>query len=152
MVAAMYAMYQLPMSLERVGAAYRRTRQAVYDVFRSRGYKLRTKELAGLTIIDGHKFTLTKGGYLRGTVAGRRTTAQRYAWEKRNGAVPQGFVIHHVDGDKLNNDVGNLELVAMADMQRRFNPTGRNQFSIQKDNGGHFNKKTKERAHGEDTI
>jgi hypothetical protein len=54
-------------SLEEVGTVYHKTRQTVYDVFRSRGYKLRSKQLKGLQILDGIRFTETKGGYLRGT-------------------------------------------------------------------------------------
>lgn len=136
LVAAMYAMYcsrneegRLN-SMADVAAVYRRTRQAVYDLFRSRGYELRTKRLAGLTMLDGIRFTLTKGGYLRGTVPGvGRTTMQRYAWEKERGPVPEGFVLHHIDGNKARNSVDNLELVPKREMSRRFNPGGRNQFS-----------------------
>ncbi len=47
-IAAMYAMYSTPgedgrpRSIEAVAKVYRKTRQAVYDMFRSRGYKLRS--------------------------------------------------------------------------------------------------------------
>jgi hypothetical protein len=76
-VAAMYAMYRkgpdgTPTSLQKIGKVYGKTRQAVYDVFRSRGYKLRSKRLDGLQIFDDVQFTKTKGGYLRGTFNGRR--------------------------------------------------------------------------------
>jgi len=35
-------------------------------------------------------------------------------WEEVNGPVPIGFVIHHRDEDKLNDAIGNLELVTRA--------------------------------------
>lgn len=45
-VAAMYAMYLMgpeghPCTLEEIGRYYKRSRQAIHDVFKSRGYKLR---------------------------------------------------------------------------------------------------------------
>ena len=128
-VAAMYAMYKTGCSLAEIAKTYRETRQAIYDVFRSRGYPLRTKQLKGLTIIDGYRFTLTKGNYLRGTVNSRRMLLHWYIWEKEHGPVPVGFVIHHKDNDPENNLLDNLELVARGDMSKRFNPTGRNQHS-----------------------
>lgn len=95
-------------SLEDIGKLYRISRQAVYDLFNLRGYELRSKKMEGLIIIDGIKFTLNKQGYLRGTVNKKRTTAQKYVWEKYNGSVPDGYVIHHKNGIKTDNDVSNL--------------------------------------------
>lgn len=34
-----------------------------------------------------------------------------WTWEQANGAIPDGFEIHHIDGDKQNNDLANLQLV-----------------------------------------
>lgn len=137
-VAAMYQMYLhggengKGCSLDQVGRAYRKTRQAVYDLFRSRGYPLRSKQLRGLTVIDGIRFTATaKGGRLRGTLPdGRRLLLSHYLWEKHTGnPVPAEHVIVFKDGDQLNTEYSNLELVPYSKMQARFNPTGKNQFS-----------------------
>ena len=32
----------------------------------------------------------------------------RLVWEKHYGAIPEGCVIHHADGNRLNNDIDNL--------------------------------------------
>jgi len=130
LVAAMYAMYRSGKSLEEVGEVYRKTRQAVYDVFRTHGYPLRAKELKGLRTFKGFRFTVTKGGYLRGTVRGRRVLMHQFVWEERYGPIPIGHVIHHKDNDPANNALENLELVPRNEMSKRFNPGGRNQFSI----------------------
>lgn len=30
-------------------------------------------------------------------------------WEDAHGPIPEGWVVHHIDGDPLNNDIDNLE-------------------------------------------
>lgn len=35
-------------------------------------------------------------------------------WKSANGPIPPGMGIHHADGNKLNDAVGNLELVSKA--------------------------------------
>ncbi len=127
-VAAMYAMYQTGKSLDEVARRYRRTRQAVYDIFRTRGYQLRSKRLNGLQVLDGYNFTLTKGGYLRGTVNGQRLLMHRYVWEKHHGPLPEEHVLHHLDGDPTNNAIENLQLVHRSKMAKTFNPKGNNQY------------------------
>jgi hypothetical protein len=37
--------------------------------------------------------------------------AHRILWEKHNGLIPKGMVVHHKDGNKLNNVIDNLELM-----------------------------------------
>jgi hypothetical protein len=129
-VAAMYELYRKGKSLEDIASTYRTTRQSVYDVFRSRGYPLRSKKLIGLTVLDGIKFTLMKGGYLRGTIPGKgRMTMQKYVWEKRNGPIPDGYVICHKNKNRIDNNLENLELISASMMSRKFNPEGHNQFT-----------------------
>lgn len=137
LVAAMYAMYQTGKSLEEIGNIYGKSRQAVYDVFRTRGYPLRSKQLKGLQILDGIKFTIMKGGYLRGSVGTRRMTMQKYVWEKHHGPVPADHVIYHLDRNPANNAIENLAILHKTKQQSVFNPNGLNQFSP----GGNGHKK-----------
>jgi hypothetical protein len=39
----------------------------------------------------------------------------RLVWEQFNGPIPEGMVINHIDGNKKNNDLNNLELVTHAE-------------------------------------
>lgn len=39
----------------------------------------------------------------------------RVVWEATNGAVPTGWHVHHLDHNKRNNNLGNLELSPQAD-------------------------------------
>lgn len=58
-------------------------------------------------IIDGLKFYKRIDGYFKSS----NGYAHRYVWEKHNGPIPKGFHVHHVDGDKSNNSVKNLEII-----------------------------------------
>jgi len=59
---------------------------------------------------DGLKFTRDDktGYYLNSTI---RKRLHRYVWEKHNGEIPKGHHIHHMDGNKNNNDISNLQLL-----------------------------------------
>jgi predicted DNA-binding protein YlxM (UPF0122 family) len=131
-VSAMYAMYKQGKSLDKIAKTYRKTRQAVYDVFRSRGYELRSKQMKGLQVIDGINFTEMKQGYLRGTYKGKRILAHYYIWEKEKGIVPNGYVIQHLNSNPSDNKIENLALVKKEDMARVFNPKHYNQFTCPK--------------------
>jgi hypothetical protein len=128
-VAAMYVMYQQGKSLEEIARSYRKSRQAVYDLFHSRGYKLRSKKLDGLVTINGINFTLTKGGYLRGSLAGKRVLAHHLIWEHYHGKIPEGYVIYFINGNKQCIGIDNLKLIKKSDMSKTFNPKGNNQYT-----------------------
>lgn len=126
LVAAMYAMYCCgpegrPYTLEEVGKIYRRSRQAVYDVFKSRGYPLRSKPVKDSVIIDGRKFTPRHDRYWRAT-AGDRKQLHVYIWEREFGKLPAGHGIHHKDLDRGNNDLANLECLPIAEISSKHNP------------------------------
>lgn len=37
---------------------------------------------------------------------------QRAVWEFYNGSIPEGYQIHHIDGNKQNNNISNLQLLS----------------------------------------
>lgn len=51
----------------------------------------------------------TDGGYYRNAKTGERL--HRYVWRFYNGEIPDGYEVHHIDGDKGNNDISNLQLL-----------------------------------------
>ena len=68
---------------------------------------------------DGRKFTRdeTTGYYLCSSRSanGVRKRMHVYVWEYYNGLVPKGFQVHHIDENKSNNDISNLELLSITE-------------------------------------
>lgn len=62
--------------------------------------------------VDGINFYKSASGYWFGSKSGcvpKRLHV--YVWEKHNGKIPNGSHIHHIDGNKDNNEIENLQLV-----------------------------------------
>lgn len=110
----MYTIYESGKSLQNVAEMYGVTRQSVYAMFFRRGFNLREKKKLPHIIVDGLKFTITKGGYYFCTTEDL-LSLHKYVWEKQNGPIPNGSEIHHVDFNKLNNDISNLRMLTTAD-------------------------------------
>ena len=49
----------------------------------------------------------------------RRIRRPAAVWMKHNGPIPHGMCVIHKDGDKHNDDIGNLELISRSDLMRR---------------------------------
>lgn len=59
-----------------------------------------------------------KNGYYHANarINGRPTTLllHRVVWEDNNGAIPNGYQVHHKDHDRDNNSIENLELMTQS--------------------------------------
>lgn len=64
-------------------------------------------------------FLQTTGRYYQ---SGRKDQPERIlhrrVWADANGPIPEGFDVHHKDGDWTNNDLSNLEVVDAAEHRR----------------------------------
>lgn len=66
---------------------------------------------------DGIKFTKDKqSGYYRHSTL--RLLMHRYVWEYYNGKIPKGHEIHHIDFDRSNNDISNLQMLSRKEHRK----------------------------------
>jgi len=100
-------MYAKGMSLAETAKSIGVTRQCVYKAFKKRGFRLRTSIPCGFQIYDGKKFTLRSNGYYALTTDDR-CLMHRYIWEKEICDIPDGWDVHHINGDKSDNRRDNL--------------------------------------------
>ena len=66
---------------------------------------------------DGRRYTRQEDGHYRGY---KGKYLHRAVWEHFNGEIPKEYVVHHVDGDKSNNDISNLTLLTKAEHRKHF--------------------------------
>lgn len=62
-------------------------------------------QVGGLTTRNNGKKDYSRVKYL-----GKKVSVSRIIWEIFNGSIPDGYIIDHLDGDKWNNKISNLEL------------------------------------------
>jgi hypothetical protein len=55
--------------------------------------------------------TVSRKGYRRISIRGRQWMEHILVWQHANGPIPEGLQLHHLNGDKLDNRLENLELV-----------------------------------------
>lgn len=72
------------------------------------------------------KLILKDNGYLHfsqseGHGKPNQTLVHRFVYEFFKGPIPDGMTIDHIDGDKLNNDIDNLQLMSRGDNSRKAN-------------------------------
>lgn len=59
------------------------------------------------------KAIITNQGYIKIISSKNKDKfLHRLVWEKYNGEIPKGYQIHHIDENKLNNDISNLSLIS----------------------------------------
>lgn len=57
------------------------------------------------------KLSKVKKGYLRACLLGKFYLVHRLVWEAFNGPIPAGMQVNHIDEDKTNNRLDNLNLM-----------------------------------------
>lgn len=65
-------------------------------------------------IYEGHKVYMN-GEYPAIFLDGQNKHIHRLEWQKHHGPIPEGYIIHHIDGNKLNWNIDNLSLLSRAD-------------------------------------
>lgn len=117
----MYSLYLDGLSLEQVANRFNITRQCVYKAFKKRGFTLRGPLFRPHQIYDGKKFTLRNTGYYSLTT-NDRMLMHRYVWENEKGKIPPGWDIHHINENRADNGIENLECLPKAEHTRKYSP------------------------------
>lgn len=115
-VAAKYwELYGQGFSCEDVAKAFGVSRQSVWDVLRNHGYDLRRKKQLPFIEFEGKRYTQDDDGYYRCTERERNIFLHRVIWERHHGKIPKGYHVHHINADKSDNRIENLECLSPSD-------------------------------------
>lgn len=118
----MYDLYKSGYSLAQVAKVYGITRQSVYGLFKYRGWDTRKKpNPLPFIYFNGEKYTLRNNGYY-GKTRGKRNLLHRDVWTSSKGSIPEGYDIHHINGDKSDNRIENLECLPKSEHTRLYSP------------------------------
>lgn len=69
-------------------------------------------------------------GYYQVVRKGMNYKVHRVIWELFNGPIPEGFVIDHLDGNSVNNNITNLALKTVAENTRNSKRNIRNTSGV----------------------
>jgi hypothetical protein len=58
------------------------------------------------------------GGYYIHNSVGSNIRMHRYVWEYYYGKIPKGYEIHHIDGNRGNNDISNLRILTTKEHRK----------------------------------
>jgi hypothetical protein len=128
-VAAKYwELYSQGFSCADVAEIFGVRRSSVWKILKNHGYKLR--ELKRLPFLDfeGKRYTPNFAGYYRSTEREHNIFLHRVIWEKHYGQIPVGYDIHHLNGDKADNRIENLQCLLSAEHTRLHRPGKEYQF------------------------
>jgi len=64
---------------------------------------------------------ITQKGYVRIRKFGGYVLEHRYVWEQANGEIPPGYQIHHINHNKQDNRLENLQLLSNSEHQKLHN-------------------------------
>lgn len=115
---SMIDLYNDGYSYEDIGKMFGATRQAVWERLKKAGCDSRKKKELPFVMYDGIKWTIAKShGYFRNT---DRTTRgelllHRYKYISEKGSIPDDWDVHHIDHDKLNNNLSNLQAMPKSE-------------------------------------
>ena len=115
-------LYKQGYSCAKISDIFSMSRQAVWERLITNGVSLRTKKILPFIMYNGIKFTPSEYGYYRATQRTRHISLHRYKYIKEIGKISKGFDIHHIDGNRQNNAIENLEHISKSEHTRLYSP------------------------------
>ena len=116
--------YYKGFSCSQLALMYGITRQSIHSLLVSMKTVFRKIQPLPFIIYDNRKWTISKTtGYYRCTKSRKvHLSLHRYVWEKEVGKIPDGYDIHHIDNNKQNNNISNLECLPKSEHTRLYSP------------------------------
>lgn len=116
-------MYKSGISAVEIASELNLTYQCIYDRLAEVGVKTRSRKEQievmkkrgryNISRGENHKnwnggITVDTSGYRLININGKYIREHRYVWENNNGPLPNSWIIHHLNGKKLDNRIENL--------------------------------------------
>ena len=63
--------------------------------------------------------------YCSTSEGGKTILIHRQIWIRKHGKIPEGYIIHHINGDKKDNRIKNLECLSQKEHKIKHPPVNR---------------------------
>lgn len=73
------------------------------------------KEALNRPIKSSYNPQIKRVAYVMTRINGLKTSEHRHVWEKHNGPVPEGSVVHHINQNKRDNRIENLQMMTFQE-------------------------------------
>ncbi|MEK0184812.1 HNH endonuclease signature motif containing protein [Microcoleus anatoxicus] len=112
-----WELYRQGFSFAEVGKAFGVTKQAVWDLLKNHGYELRQKKELPFIEYQGKRYILYRKHYSY-TEKGQTFFLHRVIWEQHKGLIPEDCFVIHINGDKSDNRIENLECLKFLEWSK----------------------------------